>query len=92
MHTNAHALAGGDVLNVLFAALIGGFALGQAAPNAQYFQQGKAAGGRVFRMMNRHPDIDVNAPGEVLDKVEGMLHFFNVTFAYPSRPGTPLPV
>ena len=27
--------AGGDVVNVLFAALMGGFALGQAAPNLQ---------------------------------------------------------
>ena len=52
------------MLNVLFAALIGGFALGEAAPNLQYFQQGKAAGGRVFRIMHRHPDIDVDAPGE----------------------------
>jgi len=31
--------AGGDVANVLFAALFGGFALGQAAPNLQYFAQ-----------------------------------------------------
>lgn len=30
------------------AALIGGFAIGQAAPNLQYFQQGRAAGARVF--------------------------------------------
>ncbi|EFN58606.1 hypothetical protein CHLNCDRAFT_34209 [Chlorella variabilis] len=35
----AGAYNGGDVVNVLFSALIGGFALGQAAPNAQYFQQ-----------------------------------------------------
>jgi len=30
---------GGEVINVLFSALIGGFALGQAAPNLQYFVQ-----------------------------------------------------
>ena len=34
--------AGGDVVNVLFAALLGGFALGQAAPNMQYFMQASA--------------------------------------------------
>lgn len=31
----AGTYTGGDVVNVLFAALIGGFALGQAAPNMQ---------------------------------------------------------
>ena len=56
-------VTGGEVLNVLFAALIGGFALGQAAPNLQYFQQAKAAGGRVFHLMQRKPDIDPDAPG-----------------------------
>ena len=35
--------AGGSVLTVLFAALIGGFALGQAAPNVQFFATGMPA-------------------------------------------------
>ena len=30
------------MVNVLFAALLGGFALGQAAPNMQYFMQASA--------------------------------------------------
>ncbi len=98
------------MINVLFAALIGGFALGQAAPNLQYFTQvragaagspppshseqlaaadaagslrvaaqvraaacsqllvllflkGKAAGGRIFEVMQRQPAIDTNADG-----------------------------
>ena len=49
--------AGGDVMNVLFAALIGGFALGQAAPNLQYFQKGKASGAAVFSIIARQPVI-----------------------------------
>lgn len=49
---------------MLFAAIIGGFALGQAAPNVQYFTQAKAAAGRVFDLMNRKPAIDPDAPGE----------------------------
>ena len=40
-------------MSVLFAALLGGFALGQAAPNIQVFSAGKAAGGRVLGMMYR---------------------------------------
>ena len=46
-------VAGGDVMSVLFAALIGGFALGQAAPNLQYFSTGKVAGARVIGMISR---------------------------------------
>ena len=40
-------------MSVLFAALIGGFALGQAAPNLQYFSTGKVAGARVIGMISR---------------------------------------
>ena len=46
-------LAGGDVMSVLFAALLGGFALGQAAPSIQFFAAGRAAGGRVLGMIAR---------------------------------------
>lgn len=56
--------SGGQVLNVLFAALIGGFALGQAAPNLQYFQQGATSGARVYAVMEREPLINLDAPGE----------------------------
>lgn len=80
------AYTGGDVLNVLFSALIGGFALGQAAPNLQYFQQGKAAGARMFHVMERTPKIDMNAPGTQLDSIEGRVSLKNVTFAYPTQP------
>ena len=40
-------------MSVLFAALLGGFALGQAAPNIQFFAAGKVAGGRVLGMIDR---------------------------------------
>lgn len=42
-------------MSVLFAALLGGFALGQAAPNLQYFAAAKVAGTRVVGMINRSP-------------------------------------
>eukprot|EP00887_Chlorella_sp_A99_P002677 scaffold6.g2677.t1 len=77
---------GGQVINVLFAALIGGFSLGQAAPHFQHFQQGRAAGARIFEVMARQPAIDIDAPGRELERVEGRLEFRGVTFAYPSRP------
>lgn len=45
--------AGGQVVNVLFAALIGGFALGMAAPNIQHFVAGRAAFGRLKKVLDR---------------------------------------
>ncbi|KAL4457545.1 hypothetical protein ABPG75_012410 [Micractinium tetrahymenae] len=80
------AYNGGDVVAVLFSALIGGFALGQAAPNMQYFIQGRAAGGRIFEILRRTPNIDLDAEGEKLKMVEGHIQFDSITFAYPSRP------
>lgn len=41
------------MLVVLFSAILGGMALGQAAPNVKYFQQGRIAGARVFALISR---------------------------------------
>jgi ATP-binding cassette subfamily B (MDR/TAP) protein 1 len=49
---------GGDVMNVLVAALLGGFSLGQAAPSLQYFAKGKVAGAKLFAVIDRQPAID----------------------------------
>ena len=49
--------AGGKVMNVLFAAIVGGFSLGQAAPNFQFFTKGKVGGARIFAVIERQPQI-----------------------------------
>ena len=77
---------GGDVLNVIFAAIIGGFALGQAVPNLQYFNQGRSAGAVLFNMINQTPEIDLDGPGEELATVTGDITLQNLTFSYPARP------
>ncbi|GLC41172.1 hypothetical protein PLESTM_001163200 [Pleodorina starrii] len=53
----AGAYTGGTVLQVLVSTLMGGFSLGQAAPNLAYFAKGRAAGGRMFRVIDRVPAI-----------------------------------
>jgi ABC-type multidrug transport system fused ATPase/permease subunit len=55
----------GKVMNVIFAAIIAGFSLGQAAPNFQAFAGGRAAGFRLRRVLDRTPGINVDAPGLV---------------------------
>ena len=42
---------------MLYAAILGGVALGQAAPNVQYFVAGAAAGGRIWAVLCRSPRI-----------------------------------
>ena len=77
---------GGDVINVLLSALIGGFALGQAVPNWQGFQIGRQAAARLYAIMERSPDICLSDEGETPDSVTGVIEFQDVKFAYPSRP------
>ena len=84
------AYTGGEVVNVLLAALIGGFALGQAVPNFEGFQAGKASAARLFYIMERKPVIDLDAEGVELESVNGVLEFKGVSFAYPSRPDKPV--
>jgi ATP-binding cassette subfamily B (MDR/TAP) protein 1 len=79
-------VGGGDVLNVVFAAIIGGFALGQAAPSLQYFRLGCVAGASLFHTIALAPEIDLDAPGKELEAVEGHLELKHVSFAYPARP------
>lgn len=81
---------GGDVLNVIFAAIIGGFALGQAAPSFQYFLQGRNAGAVLFKMIEKKPEINLDAPGKELQNVTGDLMLQNLYFSYPARPDKPV--
>ena len=77
---------GGDVINVLLSALIGGFALGQAVPNWQGFQTGRQAAARLFAIIERDASINIDDEGEIPDSVTGVIEFKGVKFAYPSRP------
>eukprot|EP00775_Hariotina_reticulata_P008041 gene8041-8236_t len=79
-------MTGGDVVNVMFAALMGSFSLGMAAPQLQYFSKGAAAGARLFNVINRQPAIDPDSAGEEPSQVAGNLRLDDVSFVYPARP------
>ena len=49
----------GKVVLVMMSMLIGGFALGQAAPDFAHFSTGKEAGSRILAVINRKPDISM---------------------------------
>lgn len=48
----------GVVVQVMTAMLIGGFALGQAAPDFSYYVSGRAAAARLMHVINRKPRAD----------------------------------
>ena len=52
-------------MTIIFAAIIGGFSLGQAAPNFPAFNTGRVAGARIYKLIDRVPTIDLNADGAV---------------------------
>ncbi|KAI9344850.1 multidrug resistance protein 1 variant [Zopfochytrium polystomum] len=84
-----NSIDAGTVVNVMFAVLIGAFALGQIAPELQAFAFGVGAGSKIFTALDRVPPIDaLNSGGKKLsaDEVKGHIVLKQVEFTYPSRP------
>ena len=61
--------SGGYVLNVLLAAVMGGFGLGQAVPQLQYFRNGRIAAAALFAVTTAKPVMNPDAPGDTLPAV-----------------------
>ena len=52
----------------------------------QVFNQAKAAGSEIFKVIQRQSAISYDSEGKTLKKVEGNIELRDVYFAYPSRP------
>eukprot|EP00253_Pinus_taeda_P023516 PITA_23516 len=82
-----HDVSGGMVFGVGYCIILGGLSLASALPNLKYFSEAGVAAIRIFKMIDRVPEIDSeDGKGKVLEKVSGEVEFRNVQFAYPSRP------
>ncbi|XP_062004874.1 ABC transporter B family member 9-like [Rosa rugosa] len=78
---------GGQVINVLFAMMSGGMALGQTSPSLNAFTTGKAAAYKMLETIKRTPTIDpYDTTGVVLEDVKGEVELKDVYFRYPARP------
>ncbi len=82
---------GGQVMNVLFAVIIGGFESGQATPNLSAINTAQVAAAAAFAIIDRVPAIDQAPPeeGDAAAKAEpisGEIELREVVFAYPTRP------
>ena len=94
--------SGGQVLTVFFSILIGGFSLGQAAPNISAIAKGIGGASKIFTIIRREPEMDVTGSvGEKLLVGGGStetpvapniksIEFENVSFAYPMRRDIPI--
>ena len=75
-----------SLLVVFFSVLIGGFQIGQSAPYAEAFATARSAAGKIYRIIERIPDIDSSSEeGKKPSTLEGHIKFENVFFNYPSR-------
>ncbi|XP_057840073.2 ABC transporter B family member 20 [Cryptomeria japonica] len=82
-------VSGGEVIAALFAIILSGLGLNQAATNFYSFEQGRIAAHRLFEMISRSPASN-NRDGKVLNGVQGVIEFRNVYFSYLSRPDIPI--
>ncbi|XP_061374381.1 ABC transporter B family member 20-like [Gastrolobium bilobum] len=86
IHGKAH---GGQIITALFAVILSGLGLNQAATNFYSFDQGRIAAYRLFEMISRSSS-SVNHEGTAPDSVQGNIEFRNVYFSYLSRPEIPI--
>ncbi|XP_061976784.1 ABC transporter B family member 20 [Populus nigra] len=80
---------GGEIVTALFAVILSGLGLNQAATNFYSFDQGRIAAYRLFEMISRSSST-VNQDGDSLVAVQGNIEFRNVYFSYLSRPEIPI--
>ncbi|XP_024972602.1 ABC transporter B family member 6 [Cynara cardunculus var. scolymus] len=85
-HRHAH---GGEIITALFAVILSGLGLNQAATNFYSFEQGRIAAYRLFEMISRSSST-VDNDGNTIASVQGTIEFRNVYFSYLSRPEIPI--
>ncbi|XP_043290091.1 multidrug resistance protein homolog 49 isoform X2 [Venturia canescens] len=84
-----HNLPYEDVIKVSEALIFGSWMLGQALAFAPNFNTAKISAGRIFRLLDRVPEIITPPEFEGKDrdwKADGLIQFSKVEFHYPTRP------
>jgi ATP-binding cassette subfamily B (MDR/TAP) protein 1 len=80
-------MSAGQVLNVIFAIIIGAFSLGNATPHISSIGAALGAAKTIFDIIERKSSIDpLSESGEKPSSVKGSIEFKNISFKYPTRP------
>ena len=84
--TDCQRYTPGALLTVFFAVLIGGFQAGMAAPYVEALATSRSAAGKIYRIIDRVPEIDSSSnQGKQPAEMKGDIKFNNIFFNYPSR-------
>ncbi|KAJ1866509.1 hypothetical protein LPJ78_001770 [Coemansia sp. RSA 989] len=77
-----------DVLNAFFALIVGGFALGNAAPSISAVASARGAAVKVYQVIDRQSPIDAVdlQKGISAENIRGEIELSGVKFRYPTRP------
>ena len=70
----------GDVLIVFFSILMAGFNLSQLAPSMKKISEGRVAAARIFKILDREPEIKSPINGKVLNDFKGVFKFENEVY------------
>ncbi|KAJ2857497.1 hypothetical protein J3B02_000965 [Coemansia erecta] len=81
-----------EVLNAIFALLIGGFRLGGTAPQLSALSTAQGCAAKVFAVIDRVSPINPldKETGKKVSKVSGKITFVDAHFNYPKRPDVPV--
>ncbi|KAI9506179.1 P-loop containing nucleoside triphosphate hydrolase protein [Coemansia spiralis] len=81
-----------EILNAIFALLIGGFSLSGMAPNLSAITTAQGSAAKVFATIDRVSPINPldTETGKKVDSIDGNIEFKDVYFSYPSRPDVPI--
>ncbi|CZS93973.1 hypothetical protein WAI453_001346 [Rhynchosporium graminicola] len=75
------------ILTILMSIMIGAFAIGNVAPNAQAFTTAISAAAKIFSTIDRVSPLDpTSGTGKILAHVDGTIELRNIKHIYPSRP------
>lgn len=76
----------GIVFTVFFSIIIVGFNMSQLPPALKKITEGRAAAGRIFRIIDREPRVKNPINGIKIQNFRGLIKFHNVHFSYPKEP------
>lgn len=73
----------GIVFTVFFSVIIVGFNMSQLPPSLKKITEGRAAAGRIFKIIDREPRVRNLVNGIKIPDFKGVIRFHDVTFSYP---------
>jgi len=82
---DAGNLTSDALLGTIFGVLIGGMGLGQIAASYPDIEKGLIAAHRMFKIIDRVPEMKTPKEAPKTSGIEGHIEFRNLTFAYPTR-------